>query len=69
MTRRSSHAASGLVLEAGVLDEILVSIVPLLLGDGVRMYDVTGGDRVRLERIARVAGGNQPPVPHRALNP
>jgi dihydrofolate reductase len=41
-------------IEAGLLDEIFVSIVPVLLGDGVRMYDVPGGDRVRLERIALV---------------
>jgi dihydrofolate reductase len=41
-------------IEAGLLDEIFVSIVPVLLGDGVRMYDVTGGHRVRLERIALV---------------
>lgn len=29
-------------IEAGVLDEILVSIVPLLLGDGVRLFDHPG---------------------------
>lgn len=39
-------------LEAGLVDEILVGIVPLFLGDGVRLFDVEGGRAVRLERIS-----------------
>ncbi len=38
-------------LEAGLLDEILVLIAPVLLGDGVRLFDQPGGAGVRLERI------------------
>jgi dihydrofolate reductase len=38
-------------LEAGVLDEIFLCVAPVLLGDGVRLYDVTGGGRVGLERL------------------
>jgi dihydrofolate reductase len=38
-------------LTAGVLDEILVLIAPVLLGDGVRLFDWPGGRNVRLERI------------------
>lgn len=38
-------------LEAGMLDEILVVITPVLLGDGVRLFDHPGGTRIRLERI------------------
>jgi|SRR4051812_35399021 dihydrofolate reductase len=37
-------------LEAGVLDEILMIVAPVLLGDGVRMFDHAGGTNVRLER-------------------
>ncbi len=37
-------------LEAGELDEILVFIAPVLLGDGVRLFDRPGGTDVRLER-------------------
>ncbi|HEX6445684.1 MAG TPA: dihydrofolate reductase family protein [Streptosporangiales bacterium] len=37
-------------LEAGVLDEILMIVAPVLLGDGVRMFDRPGGTDVRLER-------------------
>lgn len=39
-------------LDAGMLDEILVSIVPVLLGDGVRLFDRPGGTNVRLERLS-----------------
>jgi dihydrofolate reductase len=38
-------------LEAGELDEVLVCIAPVLLGDGVRLFDHPGGTHVRLERI------------------
>lgn len=38
-------------LEAGVLDEILVHVAPVLLGDGVRMFDHPGGTNVKLARI------------------
>jgi dihydrofolate reductase len=39
-------------LEAGVLDEILVCIAPVMLGDGVRLFDHPGGTNVKLERIS-----------------
>ena len=39
-------------LEAGVLDEILVCVAPVLLGDGVRLFDHPGGSNVKLERIS-----------------
>jgi len=38
-------------LQAGVLDEILVFIAPVLLGDGIRLLDWPGGTSVRLERL------------------
>jgi dihydrofolate reductase len=39
-------------LAAGVLDEILVLIAPVLLGDGVRLFDYRGGTNVALERVS-----------------
>lgn len=39
-------------VEAGVLDEILVCIAPVMLGDGVRLFDQPGGTNVRLERLS-----------------
>ncbi|HEU4347886.1 MAG TPA: dihydrofolate reductase family protein [Actinoplanes sp.] len=38
-------------LEAGLLDEILMFVAPVLLGDGVRVLDHPGGTRVRLEQL------------------
>jgi dihydrofolate reductase len=39
-------------LEAGVLDEILVLVAPVLLGDGVRLFERHGGEAVALERTS-----------------
>jgi len=39
-------------LDAGLLDEVLVLIAPVLLGDGTRLFDRPGGARVKLERIS-----------------
>ncbi len=38
-------------LDENVLDEILVSVVPVMLGAGVRLFDHPGGTNVALERI------------------
>ncbi|HEX3548186.1 MAG TPA: dihydrofolate reductase family protein [Mycobacterium sp.] len=39
-------------LAAGVLDEVLVSVMPVLLGDGTRLFDHPDGKTVRLEQIS-----------------
>lgn len=39
-------------LDAGLLDEIFISIAPVLLGDGVRLFDHPGGTNVKLERLS-----------------
>ena len=36
-------------LELGLLDEIIIHLAPVLLGDGVRLLAASGGTRVRLE--------------------
>ena len=38
-------------LDAGALDEILVFIAPVMLGDGVRLLDRPGQPKIRLERL------------------
>ncbi len=43
-------------LEAGLLDEVLVLVVPVLLGDGVPLFRRTDGDPVRLERLSVTTG-------------
>ncbi|MGW5719397.1 dihydrofolate reductase family protein [Amycolatopsis sp. NPDC003865] len=37
--------------EAGLLDELLVHVAPVLLGDGVRLFDRPDGAPVRLEPL------------------
>jgi dihydrofolate reductase len=44
-------------LAAGVLDEILVHIVPVLLGDGVRFFDRPGAPAVPLRRVELAESG------------
>lgn len=39
-------------LAAEVLDEVLVFIAPVLLGDGVRLFDHPRGTNVKLERLS-----------------
>jgi dihydrofolate reductase len=45
------------VLGAGLLDEIVVHVAPLLLGDGIRLYGAPGMDQVPLERVELGASG------------
>jgi dihydrofolate reductase len=44
-------------LEAGLIDEIVVHIVPVLLGDGVRLYDAPGAGPVELTSTASSESG------------
>jgi dihydrofolate reductase len=44
-------------LEEGLMDEVVVHLVPVLLGAGVRLYGGPGGRRVDLERVSAVASG------------
>lgn len=39
------------LIERGLIDEIDLHIVPVLLGDGVRLFDNPGGAPVRLDRV------------------
>jgi dihydrofolate reductase len=41
-------------LAAGLLDEILISLVPVLLGNGARLFDDLGAARPRLEQVEAV---------------
>ena len=40
------------VLAAGLLDGIVAHVAPVLLGDGVRLYEAAGGERIDLQRTA-----------------
>jgi dihydrofolate reductase len=56
-------------LEAGLLDEIVVHVAPLLLGDGVRLYGRTGVGRVDLERTAVAESGQLTDLRFRVAQP
>ncbi|WP_028922968.1 dihydrofolate reductase family protein [Pseudonocardia acaciae] len=47
------HSASigAQLIERGLIDEIDLHIVPVLLGDGIRLFDNPGGAPVRLDRV------------------
>jgi dihydrofolate reductase len=38
-------------IAAGLLDEIQIHLVPVLFGDGIRMFDALGGEHVQLEAV------------------
>jgi dihydrofolate reductase len=40
------------LLELGLIDEIDLHIAPVLLGDGIRLFDNPGGAPIRLEHVA-----------------
>jgi dihydrofolate reductase len=44
-------------LEAGLLDEIIVHVAPVLVGDGVRLFDRAGGAPVTLKPISSTDEG------------
>lgn len=45
-------------LKAGLLDEIFVHVAPILIGDGVRLFDHFGDDFIMLEQVDAFAGVN-----------
>ena len=43
-------------IRAGLLDEIHLDLVPVLLGDGVRLFDHLGTDPIELESTRVIEG-------------
>ena len=41
-------------LTAGLLDEMQIHLIPVLLGDGVRLFDQLGPERIELERTRAI---------------
>jgi dihydrofolate reductase len=39
-------------LRAGLLDEIVIHLAPVLLGDGVRLFGGEGDGRIELDRVS-----------------
>ena len=44
-------------IEAGLLDEIIVHVAPVLLGGGVRLFQGHGAEPVKLKRVASLQEG------------
>jgi dihydrofolate reductase len=42
-------------LTAGLVDEVVIHVVPILLGEGIRLFDVPGTKPIKLERRMVVA--------------
>ncbi|HMG42928.1 MAG TPA: dihydrofolate reductase family protein [Acidimicrobiales bacterium] len=55
------------LLRAGKLDEIQVSVAPLLLGSGVRLFDHLGADPIRLEQTRAVESDGVTHLRYRVL--
>jgi dihydrofolate reductase len=54
-------------LDAGLLDEIVVHVAPILLGDGIRLFGSPAHAPVRLELLAADRSGQQPDLHYRVL--
>jgi dihydrofolate reductase len=54
-------------IDAGLLDEVVVHVAPVLLGDGVRLYGAPGANRVALERIELDSSGQLTDLRFRVL--
>jgi dihydrofolate reductase len=45
-----------LALNAGVLDELQIHLIPVLLGDGRRLFEHLGTEHIELERTRVIEG-------------
>jgi dihydrofolate reductase len=48
--------AAQALLRAGLLDEMEIHLVPVLLGEGRRLFDSLGPDHIELELVRRLEG-------------
>ena len=54
-------------LRAGLVDEIMIHVVPILLGEGIRLFDHLGGRSMELKRTAIVSTGEVTSLRFRVL--
>ena len=48
---------AGQCLRRGLVDEVLVYVLPVLLGDGIRFYSSPGLSRIDLEPVSSTRAG------------
>lgn len=56
-------------LEAGLIDEIVAFVAPILLGDGVRVFDTPGGPPIVMEPVGLARAGRVAMLRLRVLSP
>jgi dihydrofolate reductase len=56
-------------LAAGLLDELELHVVPLLLGDGSRVFGNLANTEVRLEQVRAVEAPGVTHLKYRVVNP
>ena len=64
MGAETSHA----LLAAGLVDEIQINLIPVLLGDGVRLFDDLPG-QIDLERLSLIETDNATHLRFRVRKP
>jgi dihydrofolate reductase len=57
------------LLELGLIDEIDLRIAPILLGEGIRLYDNPGSEPIRLDRVGEGGPRSAVNVRYRPSNP
>jgi riboflavin biosynthesis pyrimidine reductase len=73
--RRVAGTATGILganvaqqcLEAGLLDEIVVQVAPVLLGDGVRLFHASGSQQIKLAKTDLAESGQLTDLSFRVL--
>ncbi|GGD42825.1 deaminase [Microbacterium faecale] len=55
-------------LEAGLIDEIFVHVLPVLLGDGVRLFEQRSNGRINIEQISSTPRGRTTELRYRVNN-
>lgn len=53
-------------LKAGLVDELYLHIAPILLGDGVRLFEHLGDDAIRVRKISSLDAEDGPKGGHAA---
>jgi len=61
--------AAQALLRAGQLDEMEIHLVPVLLGDGRRLFDHLGGDHIELDLVRRLEARDVTHLRYRVLRP
>jgi dihydrofolate reductase len=64
----SGGEAARHLIQAGHIDEMWISVVPVLFGDGTRLYEQVGGEHVHLELIDAISTPDATHLHYRVRN-